>query len=142
MDFEITSWLYEVAQYLSSNTVGVFGNTITSNIFLQQLPDSPALAISLHATGGPNEPTGIDPLTRINLQVQVRRMKNLEGLRYAFQIFSLLDNKWNITTSYAERIVGDHLPGPFYRSASGLPVYTLNFRATLAGKGYFPTQPT
>lgn len=132
--FDISSWLYEVAQYLAANTVGVFGNTITSNIFLQQLPDSPAIAISLHATGGPNDPLGIDPLTRLNLQVQVRRIKNLEGLRYANQIFSLLDNKWNITTSFAERVVCDHQPGPFYRSASGLPVYTLNFSITLAGK--------
>lgn len=131
---ELSSWMSEVAQYLANNTVGVYGNTITSNIFLQQMPDSPALAISLHITGGPSQPVGIDPLTRFNLQVQIRRIKNLEGLRYATQIFRILDNQWDIT-SFNERIIADHKPGPFYRSASGLPVYTLNFQVIIGKTG-------
>jgi hypothetical protein len=131
MAVEITSWLVEIAQHLHNNTVGVYGNTPTANIFTQQLPDSPVLAIGVFIAGGPGGPDGENPLTQLNLQVLVRRTKNIDGLRYAEMVFRLLDNTWNITPSYACRVVGDHMPGPNYLASSGYPVYTLNFSATL-----------
>lgn len=134
MGVEISSWLVEIAQYLHNNTLGVYGNTPTANIFTQQLPDSPVLAIGVFVTGGPGGPEGIDPLEHLNLQVLIRRTKNIDGLRYANAVFSLLDNTWNITPSFSCRVVGDHMPGPNYLAASGHPVYTLNFSAVLGRK--------
>lgn len=130
----LSSWLAELAQYLHNNTAGVFGNTPTANIFLQQLPNSPVLAIGLFAAGGPGGPEGIEPLDRPNLQCLVRRTTNIDGLRYATLVFDLLDNKWNITPSFNGRIVGDALPGAYFLSANGYPVYTLNFSAVLGRK--------
>ncbi len=134
MSIHIDSWLSELAQYLHNNTAGVYGNTPTANIFLQQLPNSPILAVGLYGTGGPNQSEGIDPLNRVSLQVLVRRTKNIEGLMYATLIWRLLDNKWNIVPSFNGRVVADHKPGPFYISGGGYPVYTLNFSAVL-GRG-------
>jgi len=131
---ELSSWITELAQYLHANTVGVFGNTPTANIFLQTLPDSPVIAIALIASGGRNDPDGIDPLNRPTLQVLVRRTKSIDGLNYAKLVFSVLDNTWNITPSFNGRLVGDHLPGPNYQSAAGYTVYILNFTSTLGRK--------
>ena len=131
---ETSSWLAELAQYLHNNTAGVYGNTPTANIFLQQLPDSPVLAIGLFASGGPNGPEGLDPLNRPYLQCLVRRTTNIDGLRYATLVFDLLDNKWNITPSFSGRIVGDALPGSYFLSPKGYPVYTLNFSAVIGRK--------
>src|SRR3990172_7916942 len=105
MSIEISSWLTEIAQVLHNTTVGVFGNVPTANIFLQQLPNSPVLAIGVYATGGPGGSDGIDPLTDLNLQVLVRRIKNIDGLRYATQVFNILDNVWNITPSFNGRVI-------------------------------------
>lgn len=134
MSIEISSWLTEIAQALHNATAGIFGNVPTANIFLQQLPDSPVLAIGVYATGGSNDPIGIDPLSNLNLQVQVRRTKPIDGLRYATQVFNILDNTWNITPSFNSRIIGDHMPGPFYFDAAGCPVYTLNFSVRMGVK--------
>lgn len=134
MAIEISSWLTEIAQYLNDNTVGVFGNTPTANIFLQQLPDSPVIALGVFATGGPGGSEGINPLDTINLQILIRRTKNIDGLRYATIVFNLLDNKWNITPSFKGRLIGDHQPGPMYLSSSNQPVYSLNFQAVLGRK--------
>jgi len=125
----VGSWLAEIAQYMHSNTLGVFGNTPTANIFLGALPDSPVLAFGLFATGGPYY-TG-DPLNHLELQALIRRTKNIDGLQYATTLFNLLDDKWNITPSFNGRITPQHRPGPFFISAAGYPVYTLNFRAVL-----------
>jgi len=134
MGTSLSSWLIEIAQYLHNNTVGVYGNTPTANIFVQQLPDSPVIAIAVIASGGPGGSDGVNPMETPNLQVLVRRQKNIEGLQYASQVFSLLDNTWNITPSFNGRIIGDHLPGPHYLTSAGFPVYTLNFQAVLGRK--------
>lgn len=133
MSFDVSSWLSEIGQYLHNNTVGVYGNTPTANIFLQQLPNSPVLAIGIFATGGIGL-TNDDPIKRLNLQVLIRRQYNLEGLRYANTVFDLLDGQWNITPSFNGRILADHEPGPNYLSANNYPVYTLNFHAVLGRK--------
>lgn len=134
MGIFVNSWLVEIAQYLHNNTAGVYGNTPTANIFTQQLPDSPILAIGVFTSGGPAGPEGMDPFDHPNLQVLVRRTKNIDGLQYAALIFNLLDNKWNITPSFSGRLIGDHLPGPFYLSGAGQPVYTLNFSSVIKGR--------
>lgn len=128
---EINSWLSEIAQYMHANTFGVFGNTPTANIFICSLPDSPVISTGLFTSGGPHYPEGIRPLNDLNLQILLRRTKPADGLSYATVLFNLLDNKWNITPSFKGRIVGQHKPGPFYLSAAGYPVYTLNFNAVL-----------
>ncbi|SRR6266436_8578550 len=129
-----SSWLAELAMYLHNNTAGVFGNTPTANIFLQQLPDSPVLAIGLFASGGLSGPEGLNPLNYPFLQCLVRRTTNIDGLRYASLVFSLLDNTWNITPSFNGRIIGDALPGAYYLSSKGYPVFTLNFSAVIGRK--------
>src|SRR5258705_919497 len=101
---DLSSWLAELATYLHNNSAGVYGNTPTANIFLQQLPNSPVLAIGLFITGGQAGPESLDPLERPSLQCLVRRTTNIDGLRYATLVFNLLDNKWNITPSFNGRI--------------------------------------
>lgn len=128
----IGSWLAEIAQYMHNNTVGVFGNTPTANIYLGALPDSPVLAFGLISTGGPVY-TG-DPINNCEFQALIRRTKNMDGLQYATILFNLLDDKWNITPSFNGRISAQHRPGPFYISAGGHSVYSLNFRAVLGRK--------
>jgi hypothetical protein len=129
-----SSWLAELAQFLHNNTAGVYGNTPTANIFLQQLPDSPVLAIGLFATGGQAGVDSLDPLSRPYLQCLVRRTTNIDGLRYATLVFNIIDNKWNITPSFNGRLVGDALPGSYYLSSKGYPVYTLNFSGVFGRK--------
>lgn len=128
----VGSWMAEIAQYLHNNTFGVFGSTPTANIFLGALPDSPVLAVGLISTGGPVYQG--DPLNHCEFQALIRRTKNMDGLQYATTLFNLLDDKWNITPSFSGRIVAQHRPGPFYLSAGGSFVYTLNFRAVLGRK--------
>lgn len=131
---DLSSWLAELATYLHNNTAGVYGNTPTANIFLQQLPDSPVLAIGLFVSGGQGGAESLFPLDRPSLQCLVRRTTNIDGLRYATLVFDLLDNKWNITPSFNGRIIGDAMPGSYFLSPKGYPVYTLNFSAVLGRK--------
>lgn len=127
----VDSWLSEVAQYLHNNTVGIFGNTPTANIFVGNLPNSPVAVVGLFATGGPHSSDGIDPFHRPTLQILIRTTSSSDGLRRAKLVFSLLDDKWNITPSFKGRILPDHLPGPNYLSDVGHVVYSLNFTGVL-----------
>ena len=127
MPTNIGSWLNELGLYLNNNGGGVYGNTPTANIFLTQLPSSPEASIALIASGGANDPEGIDPLDRPSLAVLVRRRTHLQGLAAAQVIFNLLDNKWNILPSYHGRCIADALVGTNYLDSAGMPVYPLNF---------------
>lgn len=134
MPINISSWLAEVGTFIHTNGAGVFGNTPTANIFVGRLPNSPVNAMALVASGGPGGSDGIDPLTQLRLQVLVRRTSNMSGLRDAETVFNLVDNTWNITPNFNGRYIGEALPGGFYISEAGHPIYFLNFICTMGVK--------
>jgi len=120
---DVDSWLREIAEYLQAGGVG----TIGSSLFIERLPDAPIAATALYATGGTHAAHGSDPLHRPTLQILVRRETERAAMQAAKFIFSLLDDKWNVTPSFPGRCTADHLPGPSFLSEAGFPVFSLNF---------------
>ena len=66
----------QVALYLDEMGLGRFDESgMTGNIFINSIPDTPAVAIAIFSTGGP----GADPrniYTRAAVQVLIRTVKN------------------------------------------------------------------
>ena len=112
----------DVANYLAAQGQGVVG----TDIFMNDLPSSPVVAIGIYNTGGP-ESEMVDPVHRDGFQLLMRGEQHSIQLPKARTVYNLLHDKWNILTERKGRIVGELRPGSYYLDDANFVVYTLNF---------------
>jgi len=125
---DVTTLLYEAGLYLAANGIGTLG----SDIFLNQLPNSPANCVALFAEGGESPSHGLNPMELPTLQVLIRDEIDISGLRKTILVFKLLHDQWNVLPSIRGRVLADAKPGAKFLSDSGLPTFPLNFTWTLS----------
>ncbi len=120
----------DIGTYLQ--TVGKIG-TVGSNIFLGTMPDTPTNCLAIYDTGGPM-PERNTPMFLPSFQILIRKERGdlANAAKLADYVFSLLDNKWEVSNRLKGRIQASSLPGMNYRDTSGNWVFSLNFQAHFA----------
>ena len=110
-----------LVDYLEANGIG----TLATDLFIQQLPESPQAGTVVACTGGPVDPA--DPTRRISFQIQHRNPSAEQGLRKVVQINNLLNDKWNVLTCFPGRIVAQGEAGLSFKDASGNFIFPLDY---------------
>lgn len=107
--------------YLETNSVGTSG----TDLFLQQLPETPQIGTVLAMTGGPI--VSGNPTRNITFQVQHRNPNAEEGLRKATEINNLLNNQWNVVPGFPGRVESASEAGAAFKDDSGNFIYSLSY---------------
>lgn len=121
---DINKLVRDLAAYLQTNGVGTLG----TDLFIQTMPERPAVSTVVVMTGGPIIPG--DPTRRPTFQVQHRNTHIASALPKSVEIHNLLDNKWNILKDFPGRIVGVSEVGPSFKDDAGHIIFSLNFAFT------------
>lgn len=113
--------LVAISSYLEAQGVGTRG----TDLWEQQMPESPTNATVVVLTGGPI--LAEDPTRRISFQIQHRNKLAAAGLRKSKEINNLLDNQWNVLTGFSGRITAVSEAGASFKDDSGNMVFPLNY---------------
>ena len=88
------SWLTDFAEYLEDQGAG----TVGTNLFVNRLPDSPAVAAAVYDAGGDPSPHGVDvPWYEHQAEIRVRAASFAAAQTAADTYLSKIDHKQNIT---------------------------------------------
>ena len=126
---DVPSLQVKLSSYLEDNGIGTRG----TDLWEQQMPETPTNATAVVMTGGPILPE--DPTRRISFQVLHRNKHAGTGLRKAKEINNLLDNQWNVLGCFPGRITAVSEVGASFKDDSGNSVFPMNFSLTSTYQG-------
>lgn len=116
----------DVVTYLVTEGVGTSG----TDLFVQGLPAKPVNCSAVLTSGGLVD--AANPITRPTFQILTRNKSKQTGLIKSREIYTILQNKWNVLSERLGRIEAQGMPGIFFKDDSDNFVYSLNFMLILA----------
>lgn len=121
---DVKAFLDDLTDYLATNLVGTAG----TDLFSQQMPDSPLTATVVALVGG-FDVIG-DPTRRLTLSVQHRNTKVESALPKVIEINNLLDDQWNILPNFPGRFTANSEPGASFVDDNGHYVFPMTYQFT------------
>ncbi len=110
-----------LANYLEANTIGVQA----TDLFIQQLPETPQVGTVVVLTGGPI--LAEDPTRRVSFQIQHRNTDVSSGLSKSVEINNLLNNRWNVLEDFPGRFTAVSEAGISFKDDSGNMIFVNNY---------------